>query len=269
MKKITFLFALCTLAVNAQTFPSPYCTISDPDDVGVEEITTVNFSDVTITNTNAADVLVNYTATVVPVSPEQTYTLKVYGNTYGAFDNNIVAFIDWNNNGVLDDEGEIYEVGTLTNSDGTDGVFVTMPIAVPATAVIGTTRVRITKVYTDEDAVAVINPCAISFEILDFGTFPSFGQALDFNLNVTTLGTSAFDTKALSIYPVPAKNTVTIAYKSAIGNIQVFNQLGQEVYANRNVGAQVDLDVSHFATGVYFVKLFNATALQTFRIVKE
>ncbi len=269
MKKITFLLALFTLAVNAQTFPAPYCTISDPDDVGVEEITTVNFSGATITNSNDVDVLVNYTATLVPVAPGQIYTLQVYGNTYGDFDTDVVAFIDWNNNGVLNDPGEIYEVGTLTDTDGTDGVFVSMPITVPATATIGTTRVRITKVYTDPDAVAVIDPCAISFDILDFGVFPSYGQALDFNLNVSTLGTSTFDPKALSIYPVPAKDKVTIAYKSAIGTVQVYNQMGQEVYANRNIGSEIDLDVSNYATGVYFIKLFNETASQTFRIIKE
>lgn len=269
MKKITFLFALFTLATNAQTFPAPYCTISDPDEVGVEEISTVNFGNVTITNTNDADVLVNYVSTVVPVAPGQSYMLKVFGNTYGDFDTDVVAFIDWNNNGILDDQGEIYEVGTLTDTDGTDGIFVTMQITVPATAAIGTARVRITKVYTDEDAVAIVDPCAISFEILEFGAFPSYGQALDFTLDVNTLGTSTFDTNELAIYPVPAKEKITIAYNAPIGNVQIYNQMGQEVYANRNIGTQADVDISNFATGVYFVKLFNETQSQTFRIIKE
>lgn len=269
MKKITFLFTLFTCALNAQTFPAPYCTITDADDVTVEEITTVNFGSSTITNTNDLDVLLDFTTTQVSVAPGQPYIISVSGNTYGNFDTIIVAFIDWNNNGILDDEGEIYEIGTLTNSDGADETFVTTTITVPTTATIGTKRIRITKIYSDEDSVAITNPCAISFDVFGFSVEAGFGQALDFTLDVGTLSNTAFDKEALSIYPVPARNNLTIAYKSAIGNMQVYNQLGQEVYTSSNVGNQVDLDVSNFATGVYFIKLYNETESQTVRIIKE
>lgn len=268
MKKITLLLSLFTCAVNAQTFPAPYCDITDPM-VTVEEITTVNFNNVTITNTNFSDNLVDYTATQIPVAPGQSYTLEVFGNTYGNFDTEIVAFIDWNNNGVLDDAGEVYELGKLTNATGSNGVSVTMSVQVPATAAAGMTRVRITKVFTDIGSEAIVDPCAISFDITGAGTYASFGQALDFNLNVSTLSSATFDSEALSIYPVPAKNKVTIAYKSAIGNMQVYNQLGQEVYSSRNLGSQASLDVSGFANGVYFIKLYNEKEAQTFRIVKN
>ena len=93
MKKITLLFAFFTVASNAQSFPTPYCEISDSDEVSVEEISTVSFNDVAINNTNFADALVDFTATLVPVIPGQAYSLKVYGNTYGDFDTSIVAFI--------------------------------------------------------------------------------------------------------------------------------------------------------------------------------
>ena len=269
MKKITFLFAFFTAVLNAQNFPAPYCAISDPDDVPVEEITTVNLNDVTISNTNAIDVLVDFTATSVPISPGETYSLKVYGNTYGNFDTSIVAFIDWNNNGVLDDSGEIYELGMLTNSDGNDGIFADIEITVPTTATIGTTRIRITKTYTDEESVAIVNPCAISFDAFGFGAVPGFGQALDFNLTVSNLSSPTFDSKSLSIYPVPAKNRLNIAYKSAIGSMQVYNNLGQEVYASHGLGSEVDLDVSNFVAGVYIIKLFNDKETKTFKIIKE
>lgn len=269
MKKITFLFAIFTTALNAQSFPAPYCVISDPDEVSVEEITAVNFNGVAITNTNGTDPLVDFTATLAPATPGQPYSLKVYGNTYGDFDTSIVAFIDWNNNDVLDDSGEIYELGNLTNSNGSDGIFVEMQITVPATATIGTTRVRITKIYTDVESVAIINPCAISFDAFGFGAFPGFGQALDFNLNVGGLSTPTFDAKSLSIYPVPAKNSLTVAYKSAIGSMQVYNLLGQEVYASQDLGSEATIDVSNFAPGVYSVKLFNDSQTKTFKFIKE
>ena len=269
MKKITFLFAFFTTALNAQNFPAPYCTITDYDEVSVEEITSINFNNVVINNTNTIDPLVDLTTNLIPITPGQTYSLKVYGNTYGNFDTDIVAFIDWNNNGILDDAGEIYEVGTITNSTGYDGIFVETQITVPTTATVGTTRIRVTKIYTDEDSVAVINPCAISFNPFGIGEFAGYGQALDFNLNINNLSNPTFDTKSLSIYPVPAKNSLTIAYKSPIGSVQIYNQLGQEVYAGQGLGSEVNLDVSNFANGVYIIKLFNDKETKTFKIVKE
>jgi len=269
MKKITFLFAFFTAAMTAQTFPAPYCEIADPDDVSVEEITEISFGGVTMANPNATDILVDLTAISVPVAPGQSYVLKVYGNTYGNFDTNIVAFIDWNDNGILDDSGEIYAVGTLTNSEGDDGIFVETTIVVPATATSGTKRVRITKTYTDEESVAIVDPCAISFDAFGFGAFPGYGQAVDFNLAVGALSSPAFDAKSLSIYPIPAKNSLTIAYTSAIENVQIYNQLGQEVYARHNLDSEATLDVSNLAAGVYFLKLFSGNEAKTIKIVKE
>lgn len=269
MKKITFVFAFITITSNAQTFPSPYCAITDADEVTVEQITSVDFNGVVINNTNSTDPLVDFTTTLVPVTPGQTYSIKVYGSTEGNFDTNIVAFIDWNNNGVLNDTGEVYEVGTLTNSTGNDGIFVETNIEIPTTAIIGATRIRITKTYTEEEAVAVVDPCAISFDISGFGVFPGYGQALDFNLNINSLGTPTFDTKSLSVYPVPTKNSLTIAYKSAIGKIQIYNQLGQEVYSDTGLENQANLDVSKFAVGIYIIKLFNDKETATFKIIKE
>lgn len=269
MKKITLLFAFFTAALNAQNFPAPYCAISDPDEVSVEEITAVSFSGIAISNINAADPLVDFTGTLAPAVPGQAYSLKVYGNTYGDFDTSITAFIDWNNNGALDDSGEIYEVGTLANSNGSDGIFAEMQITVPAAAAVGTTRIRITKIYTDEESAAIVDPCAISFDAFGLGAFPGYGQALDFNLAVGSLGLPDFDAASLSIYPVPAKNSLTIAYKSAIGSMQVYNQLGQQVYAAQGLGSEAGLDVSNFASGVYFVKLFTDKEAKTFKIIKE
>lgn len=269
MRKITLLFAIFTSALKAQTFPTPYCTINDPDDVTVEEITAVDLNGFVISNSNATSPLVNFTSNSVPVASGQNYPLKVYGNTHGNFDTNIVAFIDWNNNGLLNDPGEIYEIGTLSNSSGDDGIFVEMQILVPATAIAGTTRVRLTKTYTDEESVAIVNPCAISFDAFGFGEVPGYGQALDFNLLVGNLNTSTFDANSLSIYPVPAKDSLNITYKSPISSVLIYNQLGQEVLKSNDLGSEVALNISSLSTGIYVVKLFNDDQSTTFKIIKE
>ncbi|MCX7549202.1 GEVED domain-containing protein, partial [Xanthomarina sp. F1114] len=114
----------------------------------------------------------------------ETYTVSVEGDTKGPFDNDIVAFIDWNQNGVLDDAGEVYEIGTLFDSVGDDGVSVTMDITVPVDVMEGETRIRLTKTYQDPDSPAGINPCAIEFYPFGYGPYAGYGQALDFTLEV-------------------------------------------------------------------------------------
>lgn len=172
------------VAGGGGTFPSPYCDIADADDVIVEAITKVELDDTSITNDDTDSVLIDKTAIVVDVMAGETYTLSVEGDTEGDFDTNIVAFIDWNQNDILDDAGEIYELGTLTNSTGSDGISVSMDIDVPSDAVLGETRIRITKTYFDDLSDAIVTPCGIQFDPFGMGIFPGYGQALDFTLNV-------------------------------------------------------------------------------------
>lgn len=252
---------------NAGGFPSPYCDIVEGT---VEEITSIDFAGTNITNTDTSSLLVDKTDTVVTVNAGETYTIEVAGNTYGEFDNNIVAFIDWNQNELLDDEGEIYEVGTITDSNGNDGVSVTMEITIPEDAVLGETRIRVTKVYTDDFSVAVVDPCAISMDIPGYGVFESFGQAIDFTLNVeeAIIGVDTFNTNALSIYPVPTADILNITYQSDLTDVRIYNLLGQEVLANKPADSQIQLDVSSLASGTYIVKLSSEKEQHSLRIIK-
>lgn len=267
MKKITLAIALLTLGAQAQNFPSPYCDMAAG--TTVEEITTVNFAETTITNADATSVLLDKTSTTVNVAPNGTYTITVEGNTAGAFDNNIVAFIDWNQNDVLDDDNEVYPIGTISNSTGSDGASVTFDITVPADAILGSTRIRVTKTYTDDDSIAEVNPCAIEMNIGGYGIFPGFGQALDFTLDIATLGTNSFQTNALSVYPVPTQSVLNIAYTSEINAVKIYNLLGQEVYAENTATARLQLDVSLLSAGAYIVKLVTARGQHQFRMLKQ
>ncbi len=267
MKKITFAIALMSFCVHAQDFPSPYCDI-DATGTSVEAITSVEFAALTITNADESSILVDKTDFTAELSAN-SYTLTISGNTEGDFDNNIVAFIDWNQNNILDDAGEVYEIGTLTNSNGNDGISVSSEITVPADAPMGTRRIRITKTYTDEDSVAEIDPCAIAFNPFDQGVFPGFGQALDFTIVIGSLTIDEFDLNALSIYPNPAKNSVNISYKSNLVALKIYNALGQEVDSKNNLGPNVQLDLSNLNSGMYILKLLTTSEAQTFRIVKQ
>lgn len=274
MKKITLVLALLSLGVQAQTFPFPYCEIADPGDVAVEEITTVSFAGTSITNTDLASVLIDETATVVAVNRDEIYSLEVSGNTYdtidAAFDNDIVAFIDWNQDDVLDAVNEMYPIGTITGSTGSDGISVTLNITVPLDAVLGTTRIRLTKTYQDPDSPAEINPCGITFFPFGFGPVGGYGQALDFTLDVgPVLSVNEFEINALSVYPIPTKEILHVDYKSVLSEVNIYNLLGQEVYAEKTTTSNLQLDLSRLAVGAYIVKLVSEEGEHHFRIIKQ
>lgn len=267
MKKITLVFLLLTFGLQAQTFPAPYCDIT-PGAL-VEEITSITFDTANITNTDSANLLIDKTATMANVIPGQTYTMTVEGNTYGNFNTDIVAFIDWNQNGILDDTNEVYAIGTLTDTTGNDGISVSLDITIPTDATAGTTRIRITKTYQDPDSPAIVNPCAISFDPFGTGVQQGYGQAIDFTLALGSLGTNEFDTNSLSVYPIPVKDILNIEYNAEISSVKIYNLLGQNVYSKQTQATQFQLDLSTLASGPYVVKLFSEKGQYSFKAIKQ
>src|SRR5690606_23410022 len=75
----------------------------------------------------------------------ESENITVKGNTGGNNTDYYTLFIDWNKNDVLDDDGEIYELGTITNSTGNDDVELTYSLTVAEDLPLGPTRIRIIK----------------------------------------------------------------------------------------------------------------------------
>ena len=71
----------------------------------------------------------------------------------------------------------------------------------------------------------------------------------------------------ISIYPNPATDLVTIASTSNIKAVEVMNYIGQVVYTNSAVGTKkVQVNVTGFEAGVYFVKVTTAEGIKTSKI---
>ena len=153
------------------TFPEPYCPVTFPS--AVEPITHVLYAG--IDNSSSATVggtpaLENFTAITGAVMAGRSLSMTVEGNTAGAYSTPVVAFADWNQNGVFDVATERYPIGTLTNSTGADGKQVSAAIAVPVNALPGSTRLRVLKKYSTE-----ADPCNNA----------GFGQGEDYTLTVS------------------------------------------------------------------------------------
>ena len=151
--------------------PPPPCVFDITLDI--EPITRVDVADIDHTSdatVNGSPALEDFTAVVGNMAPGESYDIALEGNTAGDFTTFFTVFIDWNQDGDWTDADEMYEIGSITNSTGTDGQQATGTIAVPAGAPEGTTVMRVIKNFN----VSPTNPC---------GTY-SFGQGEDYTINV-------------------------------------------------------------------------------------
>jgi Zn-dependent metalloprotease len=174
--------SVCTTGGNtafsaASTFtttgvaPIVYCTSSGST---LDGITNVTFN--TINNTTSATTVgyTDYTAISTAVSTGSSYTLTVKINTGGNYTNYSKAWIDWNHDGTFSTTTEEYSLGTATNVTNGNTSLSPLSIAVPATAYIGTTRMRVSTQYNTNPS-----PCAASFdgEVEDYSIVISQGSS--------------------------------------------------------------------------------------------
>jgi hypothetical protein len=76
--------------------------------------------------------------------------------------------------------------------------------------------------------------------------------------------------QAIMVYPNPAKENVTIAHLEGGEQIKVYDVMGRQLSAINNDKPTVSLDISAFASGVYYLKIVsNAGNVSTWRLVKE
>jgi|SRR6218665_2475540 len=241
-------------------FPYPYCAVTGLG--AVEAMTKVEFAG--ISNVTAADdeetAHEDFTSQTAAVTAGQSYPIVLEGNTAGAFQNFFAVYIDWNQNLSYDDEGEAYQIGSITGSTGEDGMQATGPIAVPPTALEGTTRMRVIKNWGN----APTSACNTG------GLFGGFGQAEEYSVAVSpALAVNGFNTAAFEHFPNPVKNIFNVSYNQNISEVKIFNILGQEVLTKSVNASKGQIDMSSLPTGNYVAKITSANAVKTIKVIKE
>ncbi len=155
-------------------FPDPYCgpiAFSTVEPITLVEIAGISNRSSAVINGSPAHE--DFTSVVGAMTEGQTYPLALEGNTAGGFTCYFVVFIDWNQDGVLDNASERYEIGSINNSTGEDGKQLLGNIVVPAGVAAGPTRMRVMKKFSTPYPA---DSCEGS----------SYGQAEDYTINVTT-----------------------------------------------------------------------------------
>ena len=222
------------ILVNTNTFVNCYCTstatsIADEEILNVS-ISTLNNSSTCATTGGAGSVqslYSNYTATVpAPIlAASASYPLSVsIGTCGGNFGNITKVWIDYNQNGLFTDAGEMVYVSPAS---ATGPNVINTNITIPATATVGITRMRVVNVETT--LAANVNPC---------GTY-TWGETEDYFVNIAPVPTCPQPT-ALSLVSATT-TTAQVAWTAGGSETQWQIQYGTAGFA---IGTGTTVSVS-------------------------
>lgn len=102
------------------------------------------------------------------------------------------------------------------------------------------------------------------------GTGNFVTQAPTFNGNNQTLSVSEveFEKNSIAVYPNPSSSNINIISTVTLGTIEIYNLLGQKVFAQNETSNQVNINVNHLPSGNYLLKCYSNGKTATSRFVK-
>ncbi|ESU29810.1 hypothetical protein FLJC2902T_02860 [Flavobacterium limnosediminis JC2902] len=238
-------------AVNVTTLPTSitYCT-SQGNNTSDERIGKVVFGTINNTSTGTAGYenftslstnAVRGTSNTITITP--TWTSTIYSEGYA-------VWIDYNQNGVFTDAGELVWSKTASKTTPVSGTF-----TIPTTATLGATRMRVSMKY---------NGVPTSCEPF------SYGQVEDYTVNITSSAreTEAINTlSAVKLYPNPATDVLNATEVSENATFRVYNLMGQTVLNGKfNQGS---INISTIGSGNYILEISNNDNVTTKRFIKK
>ncbi|WP_170853658.1 S8 family serine peptidase [Lishizhenia tianjinensis] len=189
--------------------------------------------------------------TGVILHPGNTYPFSIQpGYTGGAFTDDLLAWIDFNQNGIFENSELIMDFSS--NSQ------VTQNVTIPTDAVLGRTRVR----FMIFGSSSTASPCfAQNF----------WGEVEDYCININSnVGVDAVDLEnQISIAPNPNTGSFVLYGVPLNTNISIFSVDGRQMGNFSEYQAGETLDISSYPKGVYLIKLSVNNQSITKRIVKQ
>lgn len=140
----------------------------------------------------------------------QTYNVKIKGkNRVDYAPDTYTLFIDWNQNGILDESNEMISEGYVFGSTGVDDKFTQFPLTIPQNAVNGNTRIRVLKMESASQ-YSMFWPIGAS------GYYYNSGQAEDYTFNISggiaDPGCDFTCPSDINVNTLPGEDTVKVNY---------------------------------------------------------
>ncbi|WP_245906990.1 S8 family serine peptidase [Reichenbachiella versicolor] len=189
----------------------------------------------------------DFTSLVATVSKGRTYTMTTSTGFSGtAYLQHFRVWIDYNQDGTFASSEVVFTSVSSTSGNRTGSV------TIPSSALTGSTRMRVSMRYN-----AAPDACE---------TF-AFGEVEDYTVNITGPSSSSTYTASnerfvddsfeeesefsINIYPVPAKDFITIEASEMPESVSIYSSTGRKVE-----GATLNkstVDVSNLSTGIYLI----------------
>jgi chitodextrinase len=235
-----------TVNVTTLTVTLTYCASQGNSTVD-ERIGRVQFGTINNASTGGTG-YTNFTAISTNVTRSSAYTITITPQwTSTVYSEGYAVFIDYNQDGDFTDAGEtVYTKATSTAATATG------TITIPATAALGSTRMRVSMKY---------NGTPTSCE-----TF-SYGQVEDYTLNIVS-AREADAGLSFTMYPNPVKGDVlNVSIMGDDSTYRIVNMLGQVMAAGKVQNGIVP--VSAISTGTYLLEVTTKGSTAAKRFIKE
>ena len=98
--------------------------------------------------------------------------------------------------------------------------------------------------------------------------FDADGCSSTVEITVHTIDGVSANNFSISIYPNPVRNVVSVEAEG-IRNVRLVDMLGQTMYDSNESSDTVQIDMSGFACGVYFMEVKTVNGIATQKVVKK
>ncbi len=215
-----------------------------------EKIANVTFAGINNNSTSTAG-YEDFSNVIGNVTPGQIYNFVASSTTGSADYDQVIVWIDLNQDGDFDDAGEKVLTSNYKTSPW-NGV-----ITIPSTILAGRTKMRV-RLY---GAISNPNttPCGNSY----------YGQVEDYSLNVGTLAVSDINKISIKYYPNPVQDIFIMESDSKIESVKVFDISGKEVVSKVLNERKVQLNLAHLPSGVYFVRSIVDGNVETTKVIRK
>ena len=184
------------------------------------------------------------------ISITPAWTSSIYAEAYR-------VWIDFNQDGDFTDAGE-----QVFNRSKTKTALIYGNFTIPATALLGSTRMRVSMKY---------NTLPSSCGIFSYGEVEDYTVTITAStgkINIEKMDTESIAKSSIKLYPNPVKGDVlNISSLESPSEYRIFNRIGQELAKGRIENDSVN--VGSLTTGAYFIQVIDNSNSTTKQFIKQ